>query len=513
MKDLLLSILGQLKNANGPTRAVIGAGVALLLVVAGVVSFRAQNPSFVLLYSGLDDSQLTAVQAAIANGDIRFKTSAPPAPYSVWVEESRQYEALSQVAMESALQADPRGISGTSGMESVWRSADEREQVILKKRWQEVELQLESFPWIGRAKVTSSTPPRGILAYSEHEPLTVSAVLQLVGTSELPRGRSDTVVQIISFAFGVPPENVIVSDQNGQRLFDPSRSSPADDLLAHQEEFDRTRTGRVQAALDRAYGPGMTIASVHGEWSYEEVETVEQSVDPTSKAPVSEFISETETPSGTSVTGGPVGVAADAEEASSSVTAESLATTSESSKEYEISRNTNLRRKTAPVLERLSVSVVVDRSLESELTQVEEATKGFAGFDQERDTFSSMVATFPGFERDDEGLPVPAEAVPAEEPMSPTVTLLLERAVEIVAALAFLLILFRSLKRGSPAPPEPSQEVAASPSGDSAAEEYIDLDMLARAHVQELLESDPERVSTLLSRWALSDSVYSRGMK
>ena len=512
MKDLFLSILDQLKNANGPTRAVIGAGVALLLVVAGFVSFRAQNPSFVLLYSGLDDSQLTAVQAAIANGDIRFKTSAPPAPYSVWVEESRQYEALSQVAMESALQADPRGISGASGMESVWRSADEREQVILKKRWQEVELQLESFPWIGRAKVTSSTPPRGILAYSEHDPLTVSAVLQLVGTSDLERGRSDTVTQIISFAFGVPPENVIVSDQNGRRLFDPSRSGPGDDLLAHQEEFDRARTDRVQAALDRAYGPGMTIASVHGEWSYEEVESVEQSVDPTSKAPLSEFTSETETPSGSSATGGAASTGGD-EGTNVPVAVESSATTSETSKEFALSRNTNLRRKTAPVLERLSVSVVVDRSLEGELAQVEEAVKGFAGFDQERDSFSSMVATFPGFERDDEGLPVPPETVPAEEPMSPTMALLLERAVEIVAALAFLVVLFRSLKRGNAAQLEPAQDATSSPSGETVAEESVDLDMLARAHVQELLESDPERVSTLLSRWALGDSVYSRGAK
>jgi hypothetical protein len=34
---------------------------------------------------------------------------------------------------------------------------------------------------------------------------------------------------------------------------------------------------------------GLTVASVHGEWSYEESESVEQNIDPTSKAPLSEF--------------------------------------------------------------------------------------------------------------------------------------------------------------------------------------------------------------------------------
>jgi flagellar biosynthesis/type III secretory pathway M-ring protein FliF/YscJ len=344
-------------------------------------------------------------------------------------------------------------------------------------------------------------------------------VLQLVGTSELDRGRGDTVVQVISFAFGVPPENVIVSDQNGRRLFDASRGGPGDEILAHQEEFDRTRTLRVQAALDRAYGMGLTVASVHGEWSYEESESVEQNIDPTSKAPLSEFSHETETPQNSSSrVGGAVGATSniDTEEAGNAGS-ESLATTSETSKEYAVSRNTSLKRKTAPALERLSVSVVVDRSLEGDLSQIEEAVKGFAGFNPERDGFSSMVATFPGIERDDQGAPVAAVPEPTPEPMNPWLALLLERAVEIVAALAFVIILFRGLKRGQrklePAVKTSAGQVgrATKAVGETISDEDIDMDMLARAHVNELLESDPEKVSTLLSRWALGDSVYSRG--
>ena len=43
--------------------------------------------------------------------------------------------------------------------------------------------------------------------------------------------------------------------------------------------------------------------------------------------------------------------------------------------------------------------------------------------------------------------------------------------------------------------------------GESSAEE------LARRHVEELLEADPERVGALLSRWALGEDYYQQKVK
>ncbi|MDG1492178.1 MAG: hypothetical protein P8R43_09820, partial [Planctomycetota bacterium] len=40
------------------------------------------------------------------------------------------------------------------------------------------------------------------------------------------------------------------------------------------------------------------------------------------------------------------------------------------------------------------------------------------------------------------------------------------------------------------------------------ADEEVDLDALARARIEELLQSEPERVSALLSRWALSEERF-----
>jgi flagellar biosynthesis/type III secretory pathway M-ring protein FliF/YscJ len=510
MKDLFSSILGALRGVNGPTRVVIGAAIVLALAVAGFATFQAHNPSFTLLYSELDESQLSAVQSAIAKGGIRFQVSSPPGPYSLWVEDGKRYEALSQVATQSALQTDPRGIQSGSGMESVWMSAGEREQMMQKRRWQEVELQLETYPWIGKARLTSSTPEHGPFSRTPKDATTVSVVLQLVGISELDRERSDTVAQIVSFAFGIPRENVIVSDQNGRQLLAGSSANGMNELLQQQEEFDRSSTSRVQDALDRAYGPGLTVASVHGEWSYDELESVEEKIDPTSKTPVSEFSHDTETPQGDLSAGGPVGTTSNLDGAGNTPTRapESPATTSESSKEFAVSRNTSHLRKTSPVLSLLAVNLVLDKSLEADRAQIEQAVKGLSGFVETRDGFSSTVAAFPAISRDDQGKPVAPTAEAPSVTTSPMLGVLLERAVEIVAALAFVLVLMKSLKRsGKPIVQVDDKRPSLS---DLIPEEEIDLDMLARAHVDELLKSDPEKVSKLLSRWALGEKLYSR---
>ena len=57
------------------------------------------------------------------------KTSLPPGPFSIWVDESREYEARNAIAIAGAMSADPRGISTSiTGASSVFLGAMERVQ-------------------------------------------------------------------------------------------------------------------------------------------------------------------------------------------------------------------------------------------------------------------------------------------------------------------------------------------------------------------------------------------------
>jgi len=518
MKELLLSLLAQLRQANGPTRVVLAAGALLAVAIAGGAAYRAAHPSMVLLYSDLDSEQFAAVQGAIAGKSIRFETSQPPGPYSIWVERGRRYEALHATALDSALVSDPRGITTTSaGTSSVFLSSGERQQQMLKRMWGEVEQMLEVFPFVGKAKVASSVPNTS--SFVRSAPPTVSVVLKLLGTDRLDREQSDMVAQVVRFSFNVPVENVAISDQHGRRLFDGSRDMGMSEILAHQEEFDRKRTARVQDFLDRVYGPGVVGASVHGEWTYERIESVDESIDPSTKVPLSEVTVDTETPQVPAgglagVAGGPTGTASNVDPVTSLPAADTAppATTSESTKSYAVGRSTTHRLQDAPVLKRLTVTVFLDQSLADQGARIEQAIKDLAGFDESRsDKFSLVTTTFQGLDRDADGQPLEREPVELPEPLDPRLTLLVERGVEIASALGFLIVLLLSLRRSKRTRREHARAAAVEARESAAEVELPDPEAVARARVEKLVKEDPEKVSALLSRWARDRSTVGAG--
>ena len=512
MKELLQTLISQLKGTNGPTRVVIGAAIALALSVAGVLGFRAKNPHFVLLESNLDAAQLSSVSAAIAGENIRFDTSHPPGPYSIWVETSRQYEARNAIYLAGAMMTSPRGIDTKSGgASSVFLGHGERQQQIQKRKEGEVEKLLEVYNWIARATVSSSTPTR--MALTRTEPPTISVVLMLRGISAPDREQRDTVATIVRAAFGVPDENVVISDQYGRAIYDGTRDKDLDEFLAFQSEYDASETERLQQVFDSVYGPGLVRASVSGEWRHDRVESIEEALDPSSKVPVSKTSSDTSTPAGGPTVGGPPGVSSNLVDASGSGTVanpqvQEPATTSETSEKFLVSRNTTHTLQIAPVLRRLTLTLLVDESLEERLADVEAAGKALVRFDTERgDVVIARTAPFFALERDADGVPVAHQPEPLPAPANPTMQLLLERGVEILAALAFLFVLVKSLKRSN----KPIEVSERAPTlADVLPDEDVDMDLLARKHIEDLLQADPEKVGTMLSRWALGESSFTK---
>ncbi len=155
MKELLRSLASLLKSTNGPTRVVIAASLVLALAVAGVAGFRASNPTFVLLETGLDAQKLSSVSAAIASKGIRFKTTSPPGPHTIWVEAPREYEARNAMYLEGAMAADPRGIeTSASGAATVFLGHGERQQQMQKRKEGDVEKLLEDYSWISLATIS-----------------------------------------------------------------------------------------------------------------------------------------------------------------------------------------------------------------------------------------------------------------------------------------------------------------------------------------------------------------------
>src|SRR5690242_3555460 len=159
MRDTLQKLLEQLKTTGPATKAVLLMGLLVVAGLIGYAGYSAGTPHFRLLYSGLDPQQASAVQAALAGGNIRFEASQPPGPFSIHVDDAQYYQAQNLVALAGGLSVSPEGIQANqSGAKDVFLSAGERAQNSLKREWQEMEKQLESLEFVGRARVSTSIP-------------------------------------------------------------------------------------------------------------------------------------------------------------------------------------------------------------------------------------------------------------------------------------------------------------------------------------------------------------------
>ena len=515
MKTALQALLEQLRTTSLATKTVIGAAALLVVAVVAFTTSTAGRPHFQLLYSGLDAQHAAAVQAALAGGAIRYEVSQPPAPFVVHVDETQFYAAQNLVALSGALESSPEGIqTNGTGASQVFLSAPERAQGVLKREWQELEKQLEELDFVLRAHVSTSTPDPSPLRKTA--PMTVAVTLQLRGNTTLEKAQASTVAKLVRYRFNVPQENVIIADQSGRSLFDGAASSElgsvAGELFEHKSRFDADVARTTNQILDRILGPGMAYVVVQSEWRCEESESVKETLDP-KPVVVSKTESKSSTPQGAgSEVGGAAGTASNiASEFGTSNAAiggvqtggpGGKATTQETKTTSIVGRETEHKKSATPEIERLSIALFLDESLKDRLAGLEGSVKTAVGFVDQRDSFSSMVTPFASIPRDEQGKIVPP---PAEEPVSepnPLVETLIQRGVEIAAAIAFLFVLLKSLK-GLPKKSEPKGGVAGV--GDTAGGDAAYIEMLAKTEIQELVKSEPEKVSAILSRWAAED--------
>ncbi len=516
MKNLFEDLLARLKASNGPTRIVMGVGLLLITLLAGYSVWRGRNPHMAFFLSDLDNAEFSAVTSALGRADIRFNVSTGGAPYTVWVDDSKRFEANSAIAQQSALKSGPRGIDTNSGS-SAFDASIERIQKVRKTYWQEVEQSLESMDWIVTARVNAFFSDRIQLGRREQPTVAVSLRTSVVHPDP---AQAQAAANLVQTSFSTDPANITIVDQHGVTLFDGKRDESLNEILEFERAFDREQTYRVQAMLDDAYGEGLAQATVRGAWTYERTESIDESLDP-KKAVVSETISESSTP-GLVAAGGPAGVQENLTIAQNPGSgANDPATRNDTERQYTYGTRMTHRVQSQPALSSLSVSLVLDASLEDQLGNVEGLVKAAVGFNTERgDQFAGHVTALPGIERDEEGNPIPPKALEPLEKPNPWISLGLQHGVEILAALVFFIVLLRSLKGGDKALKQVTIEPArkggkggnskAGSGGDAEPEEPVELDpeVLARMQIEELIESDPERVSALLSRWAMGDNYY-----
>ena len=504
------ALFAALKQTDTRTRVVLVVSTVALLAVLSLAGVVASRPHFVVLTSSLDDSQRVAVEKALAGGSLKYRISQPPGPFVVYVDESELYRAQNLVALADALEPAAVGITtGDGGTSELFKSSGERQQTMLKREWQEMERQLETLDFVSNATVTTSTPDDSPIR--RDKPLTVSVTLKLSGLDELSREQSDMVAKLVRFRFDVPAENLVIADQSGRALYDPTAGTETEDtiktLLEHARQFEQGLELKANGALTHAFGADKALVTVTSEWDHEQSTSVQETVEPTKKA-ISERTTSSETTGAPPSAGGPAGVASNIDAGfgvetagvptSGSGTAADLSKTKETEKTYDASRSRVQTVRNAPLLKRLSVSLTLDESLAAKRDEIEGIVKAAVGFDAARsDLFSTATTTFvspeaePAAEGAEGTAPAPTSSGPSE-----STRYWIERGVEILAAAFFLFVLLNSLRGARKA------MSAAKTAGAPAPAAQPEPEQLARHQIEELVRTDPRRVGEVLSRWA-----------
>lgn len=517
--ELLAPLFKKLQGASLFAK-LAGAAVALLLAaVLGTGMYLSSAPDWEVLTSELDDAQFARVGEALAGADVRWRASAPPRPFVVYVDRRDRAKAFNAVMLAGALRDVERGILTESGagMGSVFLYSKEREQLTKKREWQDMEAMLAYQDFIAEARVRTSSPGRDRLG--RELPATASVTLVLERGQELTRSQARTVADLIRLGLGIEAQNLVLSDQNGKRLFDgsdiDSGRRQAEEWAEQADAEDQRLAREANEVLAEILGPGLARVTVRSDWDLDQTTTLADQADAKARAVVSETKKNTQTPVfGPSSVGGAAGTPSNITDPnefgvddqavidltrSTSVPGEpAIGKTSEEQRTYAPGRVVSETVRRAPQRRRMSVSLWLDESLAAKRATLETAVKATVGFDPKRqDQFESALVPFSK---------QPAEAgepQPPAEPLPVWLELLLSRGVELLAALAFVAVLFSTLRRSkqaskavlSPAPPP-------APAGTAEEPQPIDPELLALEKVKTLLEKEPEKVGELLTAWA-----------
>jgi len=533
----LQSLLAEITKAPLKTKVAAALVVVAVAGVLGISGMVASRPHYVTLYTGLDDGERVAVEKALAGSGVSFRASQPPGPYTIYVDDGGYDQAQIAVALAEALKRTPSGINANEGGAStIFMSAGERQQSMLKREWQETEHLLQQLDFVNRATVTTSSPGNSPLRAKE--PVTVSVALNLHGAGSLTSDEATAVAKLVRYRFGVPAENVIISDQAGHILYDPDDDDGPDarSPLEHAATYDRELAGKVNSALQLAFGERKVLVTVTSEWNYDQSTTISETLDPET-VPLSTETRTTKTPQGApfgpSGAGGAVGTAANLASGfgvdnaaipgqDDAPAAAEAAETSDEKTVFDAGRSRTQTVRNTPHLARLSVSLVMDESLGDKRDEIVDLVKAAVGFNDVRDDVLGVSTT--SFSTDELVPEEEGEGAAAPSAPNPTIELLLTRGVEIVAALGFVVLLFLSLRGGKKRAAKAGAQAAGAPGTSGARgtakkpgaagalgldfdDEDLDPVLVARAQIEELVKTDPRRVGEILSRWANDDSA------
>lgn len=381
-------------NELNSTRKAMLIGLSVVSVIALSLFINwASTPTFAVAFSGLNESDAGQIVEKLTAANIPYELQGSG---TIKVPSEQVYEVRLQMAKEGLPQGGSVGFELFSGNSL---GMTEFTQRVNYQRAMEGELErtIVSLNSVSAVRVHIVTPEKALLT-SQQQPATASVTLKISSGEIISTGQVQSITHLVASSVeGLKPENVVIVDVNGNLLAaglneDQTAGSAAAADTHHAAElaYANQVENNVRNLLDSVLGPNRSVvkASVLMDWTERQVTT--QVFTPDSAIVRSEqLVNETYSTDDENISGIPGAETnlptGEGEDAETAIENANTYVHTEEVRNYEISQTETMEVIAPGIVNRISLSVMVDGLTDTaQLQSLQTAIAAAAGIDIER---------------------------------------------------------------------------------------------------------------------------------
>ncbi len=364
----------RLSAISRPARILLATTGIAALVLAGWLTWRANNENWGVLFSQLERDDAAALVAKLRELKVPYRLREEGA--AIDVPEARVHE----LRLELASAGLPRG--GGIGFESFDRmrlGATEFEQRVLYRRSMEGELarSISSLSAVQSARVHLVMPERSVFV-SRSDPASASVVVRLRPGNRLGGAEVAGIVHLVASSVpSLSADRVTLVTTSGEMLHrsrtdgDDATAGLDDDRRAQHRAMETTLEDRVRAMLERVVGDGHADVRVSVDLDLARVEHTEDHYDRATTALRSEdqtveMVSQTGTISVAGVPGAESNLGGNPTPTPAPADAGGPVLREHHTRNYEVDHVSERRVATQGSVKRITVAVIIDGVVRNE---------------------------------------------------------------------------------------------------------------------------------------------------
>lgn len=494
-----------------PSQQIFISAMLVILVVAFSVWIGvAKQPAYALLFGGLEPADAGRLVSELQSRDIPYKIR----------EGGRAIHVPAEQVDELRISLASQGFSpsGTSGYEILDKSqlgmSDYTQRTNYKRALEgELSRTLMSLDEVSAARVhLTMAEPSAFIEDQTESSASVVIKLRNPGVT-LSREKIAAVRTFVAGAIGsTNPDSVTIIDQNMNLLSGPTAAQPGG-LLPSQEEarrnYELQRAADIRSLLERAYGVGKVAVSFSCTMDFDRVQTENITYQPIEGTNHGVIVSEelTETSSEgtqTSISGIP-GTESNIPSYPATGYQPIKSETTSETKNYEVSKQHEIRTQAPGTVKSASVSVLIDSTgrdiLPSEKAEAEKLVAAAAGINTARGDVLTVA-----FREFDTSLQAELQEQTNLQSRMFTINKVINAVIALFAIIIFFIIIKNFMKPlEKPLPVSiPAQPVSVAeevsfelPRLDQEALEKIRM----REEIEKLIKDDPEAAAKVIKTW------------